>query len=266
SQTGTAEGLARRVAREAAQRGFGPRVRALNDCQAAELAAGGKTIIISSTWGDGEPPDNAVAFWSWLSADTAPSLENLQFAILGLGDRNYSDFCGASKKFDTRLADLGAKRLLDRGECDVDYEAAARAWTDRLWETLKPGANGHAASPVAFSPAEAESGERTPQPPIFSRTNPFPARLLKNLVLNQPDSGKEVRHYEISLEGSGLTYAAGDALGVVPVNCPGLVADIMTVLRCDGDAPVKIGDLEMPLREAMLRHLDISKPSQELVA
>ena len=108
SQTGSAEGLAKRVAKESQTRGFAPKILALNDYEQANLAAGGKAVIISSTWGDGEPPDNAVNFWSWLSAESAPRLENLHFAVLGLGDKNYSDFCGASKKFDTRLEALGA--------------------------------------------------------------------------------------------------------------------------------------------------------------
>src|SRR5256886_971798 len=107
SQTGSAEGLAKRAAKEAQQRGFAPKIMALNDYEQANLVAGGKAIIISSTWGDGDPPDNAVNFWSWLNSETAPRLEQLQFAVLGLGDKNYSDFCGASKKFDSRLEALG---------------------------------------------------------------------------------------------------------------------------------------------------------------
>ena len=123
SQTGTAEALAQEFAVQARQHGFAPQVFPLSDFQHANLAAGGKAIIISSTWGDGDPPDNAVAFWSWLTSDSAPRLENLRFAVLGLGDRNYPDFCGASKKFDSRLAELGASRLIPRGECDVERNA-----------------------------------------------------------------------------------------------------------------------------------------------
>src|SRR6266705_5238686 len=136
SQTGSAEGLAKKVAKESQARGFAPKVLALNDYEVANLPAASKAIIISSTWGDGEPPDNALNFWNWINAESAPRLENLQFAVLGLGDKNYSDFCGASKKIDTRLEALGAKRLQPRGECDVDYEVAAKNWIDGLWEKL----------------------------------------------------------------------------------------------------------------------------------
>ena len=254
SQTGTAEGLAKRVAEQSEQRGFTSRVLALNDYEPANLAQGGKVIIISSTWGDGDPPDNAVNFWNWLKADNAPRLENLHFAVLGLGDRNYSDFCGASKKFDSRLEALGAHRLAPRGECDVDYEAVAKSWIDGLWRSL-----GGSGAPVSNGRlAETRNGN--------DRKTPFPARLLRNVLLNKPGSGKEVRHYEISLDGSGLAYEVGDALGVVPANCHELVADTLDALHCQGDERVKVGGAEMTLREALLRHLDVTKPSSDLLA
>lgn len=279
SQTGSAEGLAKRVAKEAQQRGFAPKVLALNDHEQANLAAGGKTVIISSTWGDGDPPDNAVNFWSWLQADSAPRLENLQFAVLGLGDKNYADFCGASKKFDTRLEALGAKRIAPRIECDVDYEATAKTWLDELWGKLDgAGANGvgRAGSPLLAAAANGTTGAHGvtrattetngATTPAFGKGNPFPARLLKNVLLNKPGSAKEVRHYEISLVGSGLNYEVGDALGVIPLNCHELVGNLLATLHCQGDEPVKVGEHQLPLREALFRHYDITKPTQEFIA
>ena len=276
SQTGSAEGLAKKVAKESQQRGFAPKVLALNDYEAVNLAAVNKAVIISSTWGDGEPPDNAVNFWNWLNTESAPRLENLQFAILGLGDKNYSDFCGASKKFDARLEALGAKRLVPRGECDVDYETTAKSWIDSLWEKLVGQASSLSSSSAASDTwngsahtngsLDTTSTGKMPVPPLFDKSNPFPARLLKNVLLNQPSSSKEVRHYEISLAGSGLAYEAGDALGVVPVNCPELVDDLLAALKCHGDEPVKIDETEVPLREALTRHYEITKPTQELIA
>jgi sulfite reductase (NADPH) flavoprotein alpha-component len=268
SQTGTAEGLAKQFAKEAEQRGFAPRVLALNEHEQANLAAGGKAVIISSTWGDGEPPDNAANFWSWLSADATPRLENLHFAVLGLGDRNYSDFCGASKKFDARLEALGAKRLAPRGECDVDYEAAAAAWMGQLWDKLGSNgapASGPAGSNGAAKPADAATGAPKTGGTAYGKSNPFPAKLLKNVLLSRAGSGKEVRHYEIGLHGSGLTYEAGDALGVVPVNCHELVADVLQALKAKPDDNVKLGDNIVALGEALTHQLDITKPSRELL-
>lgn len=271
SQTGSAEGLAKKLAKESESRGFSPKLFALNDYEQADLPAARLAVIISSTWGDGEPPDNAVNFWNWIKGDSAPRLEKLNFAVLGLGDKNYSDFCGASKKFDDRLAALGAKRVAPRGECDVDYEGAARAWIEGLWDKLG-GANGAptsgpASSKAATKPAGAETGvPKTNGVSAYSKSNPFPAKLLRNVLLNKPGSGKEVRHYEIALNGSGLTYEAGDALGVVPVNCPELVDAIIGALNARADENLKFGDNIMSLREALTHHFDVNKPSPELLA
>ena len=268
SQTGSAEGLAKRIAKESQTRGFAPKILALNDYEQANLAAGGKAIIISSTWGDGDPPDNAVNFWSWLNTDSAPRLENLHFAVLGLGDKNYSDFCGASKKFDTRLEALGAKRLAPRAECDVDYETAANAWIEGVWSKLGEGRAGSPPPAAATSGPNGAHGVTRPtsEAPAYGKSNPFPAKLLKNVLLNKDGSSKEVRHYEIGLNGSGLTYEAGDALGVVPVNCHELVDDIIGALKANPDENVKVGNNIVSLREALTHQLDITKPSQELLA
>ncbi len=265
SQTGSAEGLAKKLAKESESRGFLPKLAALNDFESAGLATATKAVIISSTWGDGEPPDNAVNFWNWIKADAAPRLENLSFAVLGLGDKNYSDFCGASKKFDERLAALGAKRLAPRGECDVDYEGPAKSWIDALWDKLGSANGAPVSGPASSNGATKHTVPEAGAPKTYGKSNPFPAKLLKNVLLNKPGSGKEVRHYEIALNGSGLTYEAGDALGVVPVNCPELVDDVLAALKAKPDENVKFGDNIMSLREALTHHFDITKPSQELV-
>ncbi|HEY5040738.1 MAG TPA: sulfite reductase subunit alpha [Verrucomicrobiae bacterium] len=275
SQTGSAEGLAKQVAKESQTCGFAPKVLALNDYESANLPNANKAVIISSTWGDGEPPDNAVNFWSWLNAESAPRLENLNFAVLGLGDKNYSDFCGASKKFDARLEVLGAKRLAPRGECDVDYEVAAKNWIDGLWDKLGVG-QASRLSPISNQTAstngelhqngDGKNSETGATPVLqFNKTHPFPARLLKNVLLNRPGSGKEVRHFEIALGGSGLAYEVGDALGVIPENCPELVAQILSAINATGDEPVKMAGSIVPLREALAKYFDLAKPPTELL-
>lgn len=261
SQTGTAEGIAKKFAKEATQRGFKPQLHPLNDFETAGFASVKKTIIISSTWGDGDAPDNAVNFWNWLRADSAPRLEHLEFAVLGLGDKNYSDFCGASKKFDTRLEALGAKRLTPRGECDADYEATAKKWMDGLWEKLG-GANAAAAA-VPETNGTSEAGQLKP---VFSKLHPFPAKLLKNLPLNRQGSAKEVRHYEISLSNSGLTYEVGDALGVMPENCDALVDEVLAALNATGDEPVLLGNAVVTLRLALKQQFELGRPTNELLA
>jgi sulfite reductase (NADPH) flavoprotein alpha-component len=269
SQTGTAENLAKKLAKEAAQRGFTPQLHPLNDFETANFAAAKKTVIISSTWGDGDPPDNAVSFWNWLKADTAPRLEQLEFAVLGLGDKNYSDFCGASKKFDDRLASLGAKRLVARGECDTDYETAAKKWIDSLWETLgQPAVNGQLPVAAVNGHHAIVSGREPPaaDKPIYSKSHPFPARLLKNRLLNCSGSAKEVRHYEIALGGSGLAYEVGDALGVIPQNCDELVSEVLAALGATGDEPAMLENSIVPLRTALSENFELGQPTHELLS
>ncbi len=265
SQTGAAEGLAKKFAKESAQRGFKPQLHPLNDFETANFAAARKAVIISSTWGDGDPPDNAMKFWDWLKTDAAPRLEHLEFAVLGLGDKNYSDFCGASKKFDVRLEALGAKRLLPRAECDTDYEAAAQKWLDGLWEKL--GITGPASSPAVETNGSLSSNGAGKMPPLlYTKAHPFPARLLKNIPLNRDGSAKEVRHYEIALGGSGLAYEVGDALGVLPENCAELVAEVLAALGATGDEPVTLENSVLPLRLALARNYDLGRPALELLA
>ncbi len=239
SQTGSAQGLAKRLAKEAGSRGFAPVMKELNAVAPAELATLARCVVITSTWGDGDPPDNAAGFWSQLDAATTPRLENLSFAVLGLGDKNYADFCGAAKKFDDRLSALGATRLVPRGECDVDYEAGAKMWLEALWPALA-GAGPAAAESAPGEPSAAATMTSVPEPPAsppvaYSRSNPFPARLKINRRLNREGSQKDTRHFEIVLAGSGLNYEAGDALGVLPTNCPALVEQLLASLGFSGD-------------------------------
>ena len=262
SQTGTAEGLAKKTAKVAESRGFAPRLVSMEKYADVDLTKEQNVLVITSTYGDGDPPDMAQAFWNWLKADTAPKLEHLRYSVLALGDTNYSAFCQFGKICDERFAALGAKRVADRKDCDVDYETPAAEWTTTVFEAFgaatqqHSGTNGSNGS-AADAPADTET---------WSRKKPFPARLVTNRRLSAEGSGKDVRHFEISLAGSGLTYEVGDALGVIPSNCPALVSELLATLGCDGEEAVKTGDGEMPLRLALTQHFDITKPSQELLS
>ena len=273
SQSGTAEGLARKFATEAETKGFAPRVMELNAAARLDLTLEPRAVIITSTWGDGDPPDNATAFWSHISADSAPKLDNLNYSVLALGDKNYAEFCGAGKKFDERLEKLGAKRIHPRVDCDLDYEAPAKGWMDGVWPALLECGDLSPLSPAGdLSPAAArqaapqESADESAHAKTYSRTNPFPARLITNRKLNTPGSAKDTRHFEISLEGSGLTYEVGDALGVLPQNCPALVDEIIRALGCDGEEAVtEPSGKETSLRSALLRCHQITKPGSSFL-
>lgn len=247
SQSGTAATLARRIAREAEAHGFKPRVAELNSLNPADLPSLGPSILLTSTWGDGEFPDNATTFWSALSDPQAPALTGLEFAVLGLGDRNYTDFCGAARKLDDRIAALGGRRIAPRADCDTDYEAAANAWIAALWPALAqasqtPTATAPQTQPAAGPPpAPAEARTTVQAAPRWNRQNPFPARLRTARPLNGPGSAKDTRHVEILLGDSGLSYEAGDALGVLPRNCPALVEELLSLLGLSGDEPCTAG-------------------------
>ena len=257
SQTGTAEGLAKKTVKAAEAQGFSARALSLEKYEAVEWAKESNVLLITSTYGDGEPPDMAQNFWNWLAAETAPKLANVRYSVLALGDTNYSAFCEFGKKCDSRFEQLGAQRVFDRKDCDVEYEELAKEWTAGVFQALSG-----AASTLAIEPAP----EAEPTEPAYDRKKPFPSPLLKNAQLSLAGSAKDVRHFELGLAGSGLSYEVGDALGVFPSNCPALVSELLTTLDCDGEEAVKAGTSELPLRLALTQHYDITRPSNDLLA
>jgi sulfite reductase (NADPH) flavoprotein alpha-component len=261
SQTGTAEQLAKRLGAKSKEKGFAPRLLEANALSISELAKTERLLFVTSTWGDGEPPDNANALFAALHAAEAPQLPNLAYAVLALGDKNYSDFCGAGKKFDERLAALGAKRVCPRVDCDTDYETAAAEWMATALAGLPSEPSGKNESPAPDVSAPEKTG-----PLRYDRKNPFKAKLIASRVLNRGGGAKETRHIEISLEGSGLNYEVGDALGVMPMNCPSLAGEILELLGCDGEEAVpNADDAESSLRHALQHSYQITQPTTALL-
>ncbi|HEY0790496.1 MAG TPA: sulfite reductase subunit alpha [Chthoniobacterales bacterium] len=291
SESGNAEALAKRVAKTVVGRGFESRAVGLDKISAKDLAQEKYALIITSTFGEGDPPENAKALHAELHASDEVRLHNLSYSVLALGDKNYEQFCKCGIDLDQRLEALGARRLYQRVDCDVDYETPAEQWQTGVLGVLEatakeasepapPGTHGapaikgdspteagHEPGPTSpgktgtsTHPGQDEPAENPPAKAAYSRKNPFPAKLLTNRKLTGEGSGKETRHFEISLEGSGLVYEAGDALGVVPTNCPDLVDDLLHVLNRDGEEAVPTPDgEEESLRTALLRHYEITK-------
>ena len=263
SQTGNAEALAKKTATAAGKRGFAPAIIEMSQYAKESLKSETNLLLITSTYGDGDPPDNAAAFWEFLKSEQAPAVPQLRFSVLALGDSSYEKFCQCGKHFDQRLGELGAQRVCPRVDCDVDYEEPFRKWHEAVLGGLLPEHEKTQHAPAAqLQPASVEAPADAP----YSRAHPCLARMLTNRRLNAPDSAKDTRHFEISLDGSGLNYEVGDALGVMPANCPELVSDLLTALACNGETAVPgPHGQEVPLRAALLTDYEITRIPQSLL-
>lgn len=257
SQTGNAEALADKFAAQLRAAGWAVNLQAMNDYSIEKLAQDKHAIFITSTFGDGDAPDSGGDFWSQLSNDSAPSLNNLEFAVLALGDSNYDQFCGHGKKLFTRLQQLGGQVLVERIDCDTDFEVAADTWFAKLKGTLSTKT---ALTSVSSSQTASPSGSLHTS--TFSKTNPYASRLIINNRLN-PGSSKDTRQFGFDLGDSGITYEAGDALGVWPQNCPELVTELEMALNLHQEAQVIVDTNALPLREALQHKFEICRPSTE---
>ncbi|MED1758478.1 assimilatory sulfite reductase (NADPH) flavoprotein subunit [Bacillus subtilis] len=259
SQTGNAQGLAENAGKQLEQSGFQVTVSSMSDFKPNQLKKVNNLLIVVSTHGEGEPPDNALSFHEFLHGRRAPKLEDLRFSVLALGDSSYEFFCQTGKEFDQRLEELGGKRISPRVDCDLDYDEPAAEWLEGVLKGLNEAGGGSAApAPAAASQTDESS---------YSRTNPFRAEVLENLNLNGRGSNKETRHVELSLEGSGLTYEPGDSLGVYPENDPELVELLLKEMNWDPEEIVtlnKQGDVR-PLKEALISHYEITVLTKPLL-
>ncbi|OHC28748.1 MAG: reductase, partial [Pseudomonadales bacterium RIFCSPHIGHO2_02_FULL_60_43] len=258
SQTGNAEALAERLAAHLSEAGVAVALSCMADYPTEQLTSAGSVLLLSSTFGDGDAPDNGQAFWNALQTSDL-RLENLRYAVLALGDPNYEQFCQHGKNLDRRMAELGATPLRPCLDCDSDFDEAAAAWLSELLPLLRPTATA--------APAHSAAATEPVSTQLVSKAQPLPARLALNLRLNAEGASKDTRQFAFALGDSGLTYEAGDALGIWPRNCPELVEEVLELARLDGEQLVnvaKIGDL--PLREALSSHFEIARPSNEALA
>ncbi len=260
SQTGNAETLAENVAAKLRDSGWAVNLQAMNDYSVEKLAQDKHAIFITSTFGDGDAPDSGGDFWHQLSSQSAPSLANVDFALLALGDSNYDQFCGHGKKLFTRLQELGGKPLVERVDCDTDFEAPANAWLSKLMETLKASSSMTAVSNSSIATLNnIKTGDHSGN---YNKTNPYLSRLIINKRLNVGGS-KDTRQFGFDLGDSGIQYEAGDALGVWPKNCAELVTELEMALNLNQEAPVVVDTNSLPLREALQHKFEICRPSIE---
>ncbi len=264
SQSGTAEGLARKVAKELKAQGHAPAVSTLVGYTPAALAAEKYALIFASTYGDGDAPDGVQPFYEQLCLEHFPRYENLSYAVFALGDRHYEHFCKFGNELDAKLAALGANRLMHRVDCDVEVDEPFAQWKDAILPRLREqGTAPKAARPSAPTVKAPESPHAAQS---FTRDNPALAPLVEKRPLTRPDSAKVTLHLAFSTAESGLAYQAGDACGVLPSNDVNLVAEILQSLRFNGNEQVQCGKAGLiTLHDALAHHLQITRLSRKLV-
>lgn len=261
SQTGNSHGLAKKLSKKLEEQGSLVTLSSMSDFKPNGLKKIQNLLILVSTHGEGEPPDNAIAFHEFLHSKRAPQLEGLRYSVLALGDTSYEFFCKTGKDFDLRLEELGAKRLAPRVDCDVDFDEPAAEWAKNVLNALNEGS---AAPAVAIAPGVSAAGGTESE---YSRTNPFRAEVLENLNLNGRGSDRETRHLEISLEGSSLQYEPGDSLGIYPENNHRLVDELIASMGWNADELVPVGKNgeKRSLRDALISHYEITVLTKPLL-
>ncbi|MEI6897604.1 MAG: assimilatory sulfite reductase (NADPH) flavoprotein subunit [Psychromonas sp.] len=253
TQTGNCKGIAEQLGTVADAKGIAHRVISMADYKVKSIKDETHLIIISSTNGEGEAPDDALDLHEFLATKKAPKLASLKFAVLGLGDSSYEFFCQTGKDFDERITALGATSIVERLDADVDYDQVTGPWIESaLIEIEKTLEKGGVASVSASSVANAPSTNR------YDKKNPFTASLLVSQKITGTNSTKDVRHIEIDLEGSDLRYTAGDALGVWFKNDPLLVTQILTKLNLDGSTEVSVDDKTISLNDALIEYYELT--------
>lgn len=251
SQTGNAKAVAEQLQQSAAQQGIQARLVAINDYAPKQLKKERYLAIVTSTYGEGEPPEAAIDFYTQLKKGKVGQLPDLHYAVLGLGDSSYEFFCQTGKDFDDLLEQAGATRLQAPALLDVDYQAAATEWSSALVSLLA-----QAATPVV---APVTGGSAATPVVVYDKQHPFTATLQTNQKIIGRDSDRDIRHLEFSLEESGLTYQPGDALGIWFENDPALVDEVLVLTKLTGNEKISVGDKTLPLRHALATDFELTR-------
>ncbi|WP_350307352.1 NADPH-dependent assimilatory sulfite reductase flavoprotein subunit [Photorhabdus viridis] len=262
SQTGNARRLAEQLRDDLLAEKLNVNLFNAGDYKFKQIAQEKMLIIVASTQGEGEPAEEAIALYKYLYSKKAPKLRGTEFAVFGLGDTSYEKFCQAGKDFDNRLNELGAQRLLDRVDSDVEYQEVAAQWRKRLTEILKQRIPVQTNTAMTF--VQSESVHEVFSTP-YTKQAPLTAALATRQKITGRGSDKDVRHIEIDLGDSGLRYQPGDALGVWFKNDPALVDELLNLLWLEGTEQVEINGQKLPLREALISHVELTQNTSLIV-
>lgn len=261
SQTGNARHIAQALAAQAQSEGVAANVLDMADYKTTQLKNEQYLIIVTSTYGEGEPPENALGFYNFLFSKKAPKLPSLKYAVLGLGDTSYEFFCKTAQDFDNRLAELGATAVYQRADLDVDYEVQAQSWNAAVVSALQPEfAAAPSAQVIAWPGTGVQNSPLTAGASSqYSKQQPFAAELYTTQKITGRDSTKDVRHIELSLAGSGLQYQPGDALGVYFINDQALVRELLLLTAISPDTPVTLAGEQLTIQQALAEQLELTQ-------
>ena len=259
SQTGNAQAVAEDAEELAKEHGLTVKVIDMDDADLNQLASCERLLVVTSTYGEGEMPDNAQALWDAINEDSAPSFANSYYSVLALGDTNYDEYCLAGILWDERLQALGAQRIVDRVDCDVDYEEPANQWLSEVLATIA-----QKGSSVSNGQAKTSSPKKTKSK--YNLKNPLSAELITKKQLTQQGSSKETYHYELSLKESGEKYDAGDALNVIAVNREALVSELLAIFNASSEQLEPYKGESLTLTKIFTEMLEIRTPSKEFIA
>lgn len=259
SQTGNSQGLAEKYAAALKAQHVEVTISSLGKFKATNLKKITNLLLIVSTHGEGDPPDQAIQFYEFLHSKRAPKLEHLQYSVLALGDSSYEFFCKTGKDFDEQFAKLGATRMVPRTDCDVDYDDAAAQWFSAVQQKFLQQAT--AVGSTSTSNEDTQLLEES----TYSRKNPFYAEVLENLNLNGRGSNKETRHLELSIEGAHFHFEPGDSIGILPENDEQLVHTLLAALQFNPETEVTVFEETVALRDALQKKLEITVLSRPLL-
>ncbi|MDP4209878.1 MAG: assimilatory sulfite reductase (NADPH) flavoprotein subunit [Bacteroidota bacterium] len=258
SRTGNGASVAQKLKRAAEARGFKIHFYDTNDYSVSKLKDEKHLLVIISTHGEGVPPIAAEEFYNFVHGKRSPKLNETKFSVLALGDSSYLHFCKTGKDIDQRFEELGAERIFPRIDCDVDFEAKADEWINGVLDKLSEN------KPASKAKEEVKLSEKSVAP-VYNKQNPFKAKLLEKIQLNGRGSEKETWHYELSLEGSGLTYEPGDAVGVYGLNSQRAVYELIQTLALNPDEQVEFDGKYQSLEHVLTHHLEISSITTDVV-
>lgn len=264
SQTGNSQRLAKALSKKLEDHGFQVALSSMRDFKPNGLKKLHNLLLLVSTHGEGDPPDNAISFYEFLHSKRAPQLEELRYSVLALGDTSYEFFCQTGKDLDKRLEELGGKRICTRVDCDLDYDEPAAEWFESVLSGLSATQEG---ASVGATASTLNSVTGSLEQSAYSRTQPFHAEVIENINLNGRGSGQETRHLALSIEGSGFQFEPGDCIGIFPENHPELVDSLISTMGWKPDDVVTVNKQgeQRPLREALLQNFEITVLTKPLL-